>query len=291
MMILFFVLIIVCVIRSLTLPGAAAGLSFLFIPRWAEATAVFPLPRLLHAAMGQAFFSLSVGIGSMTIFASYIKRNRTLGSEALPVAGLDIAASLLCLLMIFPAAFAFSINVDRESAGLIFGVMPNVLNAMPGTYFWSVLLYVSFFFVAVTTQLAVIENIIAMGMDKFGWTRKKSVVINLFLLMLLILPAALSQSGNVMSGVRIPGLGMNFAAFFPFLVSDNLLPLGSIAYAIFCAYKFGWGWDDFIKETNTGTGWKFPSSVRFWFAYVIPIAGLTVYFLGIFVRFILPRLG
>ena len=226
-------------------------------------------------------------LSCLALCGGAIKKEKTLGSEALPVAGLDLLASLLCLMMIFPAAFAFGIS-PAMGAGLLFVVMPNVLNAMPGTYLWSILLYVSFFFVAVTTQLAVIENIIAIGMDKFGWSRKKSVIINLFLLSVLILPGALSQPGNVLFGTRI--LGMTFAGFFTFLVSDNLLPIGAVGYALFCAYKFGWGWDNFMKEANAGKDWKLPD-IRFYYAYVIPVAGLFIYFYGLFHRFVLPRLG
>ena len=289
MMFVFFVLVVIGMFRALTLPGAVYGLRFLFVPDWQRAIEVEGLPRLLHLAMGQAFFSLSVGIGSMTIFGSYIKKQRTLLGEAVPVAGLDIMASVICLLMIFPAAFAFQINVNMPGGGLLFVIIPNIVNAMPGAYFWSVLFYVSFFFVAVTTQLAVVENIIAIGMDKFGWTRQKSAMINLGLLMLLVIPGALSQPGNVLVGTTI--LGMPFAGFFTFIVSDNLLPLGSVLFAVFCAHKFGWGWDDFIAEANSGKGWKFPTSLRFYYAYVIPLVALGVYFYGLFWRFIRPLLG
>jgi len=289
MMFVFFVLIVIGMIRSLTLPGAAAGLRFIFVPDWGAAISAHGLPRLLHLTMGQAFFSLSVGIGSMTIFASYIKKNRTLLGEALPVAGLDITASMLCLLLIFPAAFAFGIPVAMEGGGLLFVVMPTIVNSMPGSWFWGVLFYVSFFFVAVTTQLAVIENIIAMGMDKFGWARRKSTIISMCALMLLIVPAALSQPGNVLSTFR-PVLNMNFAALWPFLVSDCLLPLGSVLYAVYCSHKFGWSWENFLAEANAGEGRKLPGSLRFYYAYVIPIVALSIFFFGLFWRFIRPLL-
>ena len=294
MMIIFFFLIIVLVIRGLTLPGAMAGVVWMFVPRMGEAITNHGLDRLLHMAMGQAFFSLSVGMGGMTIFASYIRKKNTIGSEAVPVSVIDVSVSLVCLLMIFPAAFAQGITEPTAGSGLLFVVMPGVLNAMPGgIYFWSVLFYVSVFFLAVTTLFSITECVIAMGMDKFGWTRKKSVFINLCLLMVLIIPGALSQSfgtaANIWNHIRI--LGMPFGAFWTFLVTENIMPIGAIVYAIFCSYKFGWGWDNFLAEVNTGNGWKLPRSMRFWFAYVIPIAGLFVYFFGLFVRFIRPLLG
>lgn len=290
MMFVFFILVVIGMLRGVTLPGAVYGLRFIFIPDWGAAISAHGLPRLLHLTMGQAFFSLSVGIGSMTIFGSYIKKQRTLLGEAVPVAGLDITASLLCLLMIFPAAFAFGIPVAMEGGGLLFVIIPNIVNAMPGAYFWSVLFYISFFFVAVTTQLAVVENIIAIGMDKFGWTRQKSAIINLGLLLLLVLPAALSQPGNVLSGFR-PVLGMNFAGLWPFIVSDLLLPLGSVLYAVYCSHKFGWSWENFLAEANTGDGWKIPTNLRFYYAYVIPIIALGIFFFGLFWRFVRPLLG
>jgi NSS family neurotransmitter:Na+ symporter len=225
-------------------------------------------------------------MGGMQVFGSYLKKERTIVKDVIPIALADMTVSFLCLLMVFPAAKAF--NIDAASGpGLLFVVMPNILNAMPGTAFWAVLLYLCFFFVAITTLFGIFEGIAAMIMDKFGCTRKKSTIINFFALMVLTLPAALSQSGGILSHIRMLD-GITFAGLFPFLVSDNILLIGAIMYIIFCSHKTGWGWDEFIKEVNTGKGWKLPVNWRFYYAYIMPGFAIFVWVFGIFWRFIRP---
>lgn len=283
MMMIFFALLLILIVRAVTLPGAAEGLAFMFIPRWTEPVAQHGFFTILHAAMGQALFSLSVGIGCMAVFGSYQNKNKTILSESNVVAFSDIAAGILCCVMIFPAAFAFGIPVTA-GAGLLFVVMPTVLNAMPGTFFWAVLLYLCFFFVAMTTLFTIYENIIAMLMDKLGWSRKKSATINLIAMMLLCMPAALSF--NIWNHIRVLD-NLTISGFFTFLVSDNIIPLGAFFYILFCVHKNGWGWENFVAEANTGTGFKIPVNLRFYVTYVVPGAIMFVYVFGLISRFIL----
>ena len=283
MMMTFFALLIILIIRSVTLPGAGEGLAFMFIPKWTEPVERHGFFTILHAAMGQALFSLSVGMGGMSVFGSYLKKERTLLKEAGTVGFCDILASILCCMMIFPAAFAFGIPVSAGS-GLLFIVMPTVLNAMPATYFWAVLLYISFFFLAMSTLFGIYENIIAICMDKFGWSRKKSTRNNVIVILILSLPAALGF--NVLNHIRLLD-NQTFSGVLTFLVSDNIMPIGALLYILFCSHKWGWGWDNFIAEVNSGDGLKFPRSLRFYFGYVLPIAVTFIYVFGLINRFIL----
>jgi len=291
MMLMFFALLIILLIRGVTLPGAYEGLRFLFIPN-TDAIQQHGLFRVIHMAMGQALFSLSVGMGSMAIFGSYFKKERRLFREAFTVGVLDLAVVILCLLMIFPAAFAFGIP-RAAGEGLLFLTMPNIFNAMPGSYIWGLLFYSGLTFVSFTTAMAVMENLVAIGMDKFGWTRKKSTIINLFLLILLCLPSTLTR--NVWSGINpIIIFGQTFphlGVFFTFLVMELVLPIGSLVYVLFCFSKKGWGWNNFIAEVNAGNeGWKFPTSLRFYMTYIVPLAIFLILIFGLVQRFILfPR--
>jgi len=289
MMGMFFFLLIILLIRSITLPGAYEGLRFLFIPN-TEAIQQHGFFRVIHMAMGQALFSLSVGMGSMAIFASYFKKEKRLFREAFTVGVLDLVVVLLCLLMIFPAAFAF--NIPRAAGeGLLFLTMPNVFNAMPGSYFWSLLFFSGLTFVSFTTAMAVMENIVAMSMDKFNWTRTKSTVVNLFALIILCLPSALTR--NIWSGINpLVVFGQTFphmGAFFTFMVMEIVLPLGALVYVLFCFSKKGWGWDNFIAEVNTGNeGWKLPTNLRFYLTYIVPLAITFIFIFGMLQRFVFP---
>ena len=284
MMAVFFVLVIILLGRSLTLPGAGEGLRFLFIPNL-SAMQEHGTMRIIHMAMGQSLFSLSVGMGSMAVFGSYLAKERRLFKDAFTVGALDLAVIMLCLLMIFPAAFAFGIPATAGEA-LLFRTMPNIFNAMPLSYLWSLLFYAGLAFVAFSTAVAVMENITAMSMDKFGWARKKSVLINLVLLIILCLPSALTR--NVWAHLN-PLFGMfpNMGAFFTFLVMEIVLPLGALTYVIFCVSKRGWGWDNFLKESNAGTtGWNFPTALRFYVTYILPIAIIFIFVFGMLQRFV-----
>ena len=283
MMMVFFVLVIILIGRSLTLPGAIDGLAFIFIPRIAPIYE-HGLFRIIHMAMGQALFSVSVGIGAMAIFGSYMNKDKSLTSESSMVGVIDLLVSILCLLMIFPAAFAFGIPANAGQ-GLIFVTLPNVFNHMPASYVWSLVFYVGLAFVSFSTAAAVCENIVAYGMDKFGWSRKKSSIINLIALCVLCMPAALGT--NILSHVQPFGEFANFAAFFTFLVMDNLLPLGAVVYILFCTHKKGWGFNNFVAEVNTGDGIKLPLGLRFYMSYILPAAILFIFVFGHVNRFFL----
>jgi len=281
MMLAFFTLVIILIGRALTLPGAMEGVAFIFTPTWAP-IAEHGFFTIVHMAMGQALFSLSVGIGAMAIFASYMGKEKRLLGEARTVGIIDLSVSILCLLMIFPAAFAFGI-APNAGAGLIFVTLPNIFNHMPGTYIWALLFYIGLVFVSFSTAVAVYENIVAMSMDKFGWTRKKSVLINVFLVAALCMPAALGT--NILAHIQPFGFA-NFSAFWTFLVMDNFLPLGAMIYVIFCMSRRGWGFENFMAEVNTGEGLKFPTSLRFYMTYIVPLAIFFIFIFGHLNRFV-----
>ncbi|MCL2373976.1 MAG: sodium-dependent transporter [Treponema sp.] len=285
----FFVLLLILLARSVTLPGAGAGMAFLFIPNL-DAMRQHGTFRIIHMAMGQALFSLSVGIGSMAIFGSYISKEKRLLRDAFTVGVLDLSVIVLCLLMIFPAAFAFGIS-PAVGEGLLFLTLPNIFNAMPGSYIWSLLFYSGLTFVAFSTALAVMENLTAIGMDKFGWSRAKSAGINMIALIVLCLPSALTR--NVWAGMNpIFGAFPHLGSFFTFLVMEIALPVGSLTYVLFCMSKKGWGWDNFIAEANAGTeGWVFPTSLRFYMTYIIPAVIIFIFIFGQVQRWILSPLG
>lgn len=268
-----FVILIVLVVRSATLPGAAAGLEFYLIPDFShlfagetpsEQWATFG--SAVYAAMGQAFFTLSLGISAMEVFGSYIGRDRSLTGEALRICGLDTFVAIMAGLIIFPACFAFGVNPEQGPA-LVFVTLPSVFNQMPFGQVWGALFFVFMSFAALSTIIAVFENLISFGMDKWGWSRKTSVWRTALMVLVLSIPCALGF--NIWSGVQIPGIG-DIQGIEDFIVSNNMLPLGSLIYVIFCVKKSGWGWDNFIAEVDAGRGVKFPTWARGWITYGIP---------------------
>jgi len=284
---LFFILVVILLVRSVTLPRAYEGLRFLFVPNL-EAMREHGTFRIIHMAMGQALFSLSVGMGSMAIFGSYINKENRLFRGSFTVGVLDLGVIMLCLLMIFPAAFAFGIN-PAQGEGLLFVTLPHIFNAMPASYVWSLLFYIGLAFVAFSTAVAVMENLTAIGMDKFGWSRRKSVTVNLVALLVLCLPSALTR--NVLAGVAPPGFP-HLGSFFTYLVMEIVLPLGSLVYVLFVTRKRGWGYDKFLAEVNTGgQGWKFPANLRFYITYVIPVVIAFIFVFGQVQRWVLTPRG
>ena len=243
-------ILVLLVVRSLTLPGAGAGVSFYLAPDVEKMQSV-GWYAVLNAAMTQAFFTLSVGIGNMTIFGSYQSKDRSLTGEALWIMSLDTFVAIMAGLIIFPACFAFSV-APNSGPGLIFITLPNIFNAMDGGILWGTLFFVFMSFAALTTIIAVLENIVAYGIDVLKWTRKKAVTVNFVLVFLLSLPCALGF--NVLSGIQPFGPGSMILDLEDFIVSNNLLPLGSMVFLFFCCYKRGWGWDNFIAEADTGKG-------------------------------------
>ncbi len=281
MMSALFVIMIGLAIYVAFLPGSGEGFKFYLKPDFkAMISGEHGLWDTIYAAMGQAFFTLSLGIGSMEIFGSYIDKNYSLTGEAVRVIGLDTFVAICSGLIIFPACAAF--NVDAGSgAGLVFVSLPNVFNAMGpiagrivGSFFF---LFLSF--AAFSTVIAVFENIVAFGMDKFGWSRTKSVLINFGLIIILSTPAALGM--NVWSAVKF-GKIASIDGLEDFLVSQNLLPLGSLIFLLFCTWKKGWNWDNFIKEADTGTGLKFPNykGIKFYLRYIAPLIIFVVFVCG-----------
>lgn len=273
---LFAVLILLCV-RAVTLPGAEAGLRFYLLPDWSIFTDG-SLMSVVVAAMGQAFFTLSLGIGSMAIFGSYIGRERRLTGEAVGITLLDTSVALLSGLIIFPACFAFGVQPDA-GPNLIFVTLPNVFDTMPGGRLWGGFFFLFMSFAAMSTVIAVFENILAASMELWGLSRRRAVLVNLVAIPLLSLPVALE--GNLLSGISPLGLG-SFTGLWDFIVSNHLLPLGSLVYLLFCTTRYGWGWQNFLGEANAGTGLRFPRWIRFYVSYIIPLVILFIFLNGYF---------
>ena len=272
-------LIIILAIHSLTLPGAMEGLKFYLVPSIGTLKEKGVL-SVVVAAMNQAFFTLSLGICAMEIFGTYMSKENTLFSEAFRISLLDTFVAVVSGLIIFPSCFSFSISPDAGPS-LIFVTLPNVFINMKGGRVWGTLFFVFMSFAALSTVIAVFENIIASFMDNYKWSRKKSVVINFISILLLSLPCALEN--NLLKGVTILG-NKGVLDSWDFLVSNLLLPLGSIAIILFCVWRNGWGWNEYLKEANTGKGIKMPGSkaVKIYLGVVLPILVFTVMILGLF---------
>lgn len=282
MMALFVVLVALCV-RAVTLPGAAEGLRFYLMPDFSKMFAGATLAEQLatfgdavYAAMGQAFFTVSVGMGGMSIFGSYIGKDHTLTGEAVRVTGLDTLVALMAGLVIFPSCFAFGVE-PGSGPGLVFITLPSVFNEMPFGQLWAVLFFVFMTFAALSTVIAVFENIMSFTMDQWGTPRKKACLVNGVLLAVLSMPCVLGF--NVLAGFTVPGIG-DIQAIEDFLVSNNILPWGGLLLVLFCTRKSGWGWEGFLAEADTGSGLKFPRWARGYVTYVIPVGMLIVFAMG-----------
>ena len=266
------------------LPGSGAGYAFYLKPNFkALVSGEHGLWDTIYAAMGQAFFTLSLGIGSMEIFGSYIGKDHSLTGESLRVIGLDTFVAICAGLIIFPACAAFGVEA-KSGAGLAFMSLPNVFNAMGpvagrivGAFFF---LFMSF--AALSTVIAVFENIVAFAMDKLGWSRTKAVLVNFAAMLVLATPAALGM--NVWSGVHFGAHIGSIDALEDFIVSQNLLPIGSMLFLLFCTIKKGWGWDGFIAEADAGEGIKFPKNkvVKFYLKFIAPVIIIVVFVAGYF---------
>ena len=276
MMVCLLGLMIVLAVRSLLLKGGEDGIKFYLFPDFKKLTeGSGGLWEAVYAAMGQSFFTLSLGIGALAIFGSYIGKERSLTGEALSIAVLDTFVALMAGLIIFPACFAYDIQPD-SGPNLIFITLPNVFNAMNGGRLWGSLFFLFMSFAAFSTIIAVFENILSFAMDLTGCSRTKAVVVNLIAIIVLSMPCVLGF--NVLSGLKLPGGSV--LDFEDFLVSNNLLPLGSLVYLLFCTSKYGWGFKNFMKEANTGEGLKFPKWARFYVSYILPVIVLVIFFMG-----------
>ena len=276
MMSCLFLVMIVLVVRSVTLPGASAGLAFYLLPDFGNMVEN-GLGEAVFAAMGQAFFTLSLGIGAMAIFGSYIGKEHSLTGETISITILDTLVAFMAGLIIFPACFAFGVQAD-SGPSLIFVTLPNVFNAMPAGRVWGSLFFVFMTFAALSTVIAVFENIVSFAMDLRGWSRKKAVLVNLVVILILSMPCILGYS--LWSSFTPLGPGSAVLDLEDFLVSNNLLPLGSLVYLAFCTSRYGWGWDNFIQEADAGQGIKFPKWIRGYVTYVLPLIVLAIFIQG-----------
>jgi len=276
MMVLLLAIIIVLAVKSMTLPNASEGLKFYLLPDLSRVQEK-GIWATIFAALSQAFFTLSLGIGSMAIFGSYIDKDRNLFHESINIASLDTFVSLVAGLIIFPACFAFSVD-PGEGPGLIFVTLPNIFNSMAGGRIWGTLFFIFMTFAAYSTVIAVFENIIAFGMDLWGWSRKKASIINAFLIIVLSIPCILWF--NVLSWFQPLGKGTMILDLEDFILSYNLLPLGSLIYLLFCVTRYGWGFDNYLKEVNTGKGVKLPRALKGYFQWVLPVIIIIVLIQG-----------
>lgn len=276
MMVSLFFIMLVLVVRALTLPNAMEGLEFYLKPDVSKIKEA-GIGTTVFAAMGQSFFTLSIGIGALAIFGSYIGKERALTGEAISVTILDTSVAIMAGLIIFPACFAFGIN-PGEGPGLVFITLPNVFNEMAGGRIWGALFFLFMTFAALSTVIAVFQNIITCTRDLWGWSLRKATLLNGILLIILGLPCVLGMTD--WAGFQIGG--KNIMDIEDFLVSNNLLPLGSLVYLLFCVTRYGWGWDNFLKEANTGEGIKFPGGkvFKFYLTYILPLVVLFIFVQG-----------
>ena len=277
MMIALLVIMVVLAINSFTMGGAKEGLSFYLKPDVNKFMEI-GVWNVVLGALTQAFFTLSLGIGAMAIFGSYIGKERTLLGESVNVALLDTFVAIVSGLIIFPACFTYNVEVD-SGPSLIFVTLPNVFNNMTHGNVWGALFFLFMTFAALSTVLAVFENIISCCMDLFGWSRKKTCLINCIAMFLLSLPCALGF--NLLSGVHPMGGDSGFLDLEDFLVSNILLPAGSLIFVIFATSKRGWGWKNFFAEANAGKGMKVKEWMRGYMTYILPLAILALLVIGL----------
>ena len=272
MMSALLLLIIVLVVHSLALSGAGEGIAFYLVPNWETAMQV-GLKNVITAAMNQSFFTLSLGIAAMEIFGSYMDKSHTLLGESMRIAALDTFVAFFSGLIIFPACFSFGINPD-SGPSLIFITLPNVFISMPGGRLWGSLFFLFMTFASFSTILAVFENILACCMEQFGWSRQKASAINLVLMLVASLPCVLGF--NVWSGFQPLGAGTGVLDLEDFLVSNLLLPIGSMVYLLFCVTKWGWGFDNYLAEANTGDGVRIHRWMKYYFMIPLPLLVLAL---------------
>lgn len=276
MMSALLVLIVILAAHSILLPNAGEGLSFYLLPDIERAKQV-GIGNVIVAAMNQSFFTLSLGIAAMEIFGSYMSKDHTLGGEAVRICVLDTFVALMSGLIIFPACFSFGIQPD-QGPSLIFMTLPNVFTNMAGGRVWGSLFFLFMTFASFSTVIAVFENLISSCMDNFGWSRKKSVLVNGILILVASVPCVLGY--NVWSDIR-PINGKDILDSEDFIVSNLLLPIGSLVYLLFCVTKWGWGFENYLEEANTGEGLKLPKWLKWPFMTVIPVLILVILVSGL----------
>jgi len=269
-------LIVVLAVHSLTLPGAGKGVRFYLLPDLQRAGDV-GLAHVVMAAMNQSFFTLSLGVAAMEIFGSYMSKSKTLASEAGWICALDTFVALCSGLIIFPACFSFGVQPDQGPA-LIFITLPRLFMDMPGGRIWGTLFFLFMTFASFSTVIAVFENLITCCVDNFGWDRKKASLINCVFILIASLPCVLGY--NVWSDLRLIG-SRDVLDSEDFLVSNLLLPIGSLIYLLFCTTKWGWGFDKYLEEANTGRGLKLSRALKPYFQFILPVLILVILISGL----------
>ena len=279
MMLCLLALMVVLAVNSVLLEGAGEGLRFYLQPNFRnlvyDENGGWILGETIFAAMGQAFFTLSLGIGAIAIFGSYIKKEHRLAGEAIRIGVLDTCVAFTAGLIIFPACSAFGVSTG-EGPALVFVTLPNIFNHMALGRLWGGAFFLFLSFAALSTVIAVFENIISFTMERWELSRKKAVLFNFIAVLALSMPCVLGF--NVWSGLTV--LGMDVSGVEDFLVSQNILPLGSLLYVLFCTSRKGWGWEKFLEEANTGDGIRFPRAVRFYVSYILPVIVLFIFLMG-----------
>ncbi len=282
MMVLLIVLMVALAINSATLPNAKEGFRFYLVPDFASVKAK-GFGTAVFAAMSHSFFTLSLGIGAMEIFGSYLDKKKRLAGEAVNVMILDTLVALTAGFIIIPACFAFGVE-PGSGPSLLFITLPNLFNQMPAGRLWGTLFFIFMSFAALSTVIAVFENLIAAFMDMKDWSRKKSVAVNFVIVTLISIPAILGF--NVLSKFQPLGEGTGIMDLEDFIVSYNLLPLGSLLFVMFCVRRNGWGFENFLKEANEGEGMKFPKWARAYMQYALPLVVIIVYLKGYYDTFV-----
>lgn len=281
MMLSLLILMGILAVKTITLPGGMEGTKFflkpdfhkMFANGWSEP---------VFAAMGQAFFTLSIGVGSMAIFGSYISKDHALTGEAITITALDTFVAVMAGIIIFPACFAFGIQ-PNAGPKLIFITLPNVFNEMSGGRIWGTLFFIFMSFAAMSTIIAIFENLVSFGVDLWGWSRRKTILLNLFVIIIGSLPCIFGY--NLLSGFEPLGHETNILDLEDFIMSNNLMPLGSLVYILFCTRRYGWGFDNFLEETNAGKGIRFPKWARLYVAYVLPLIIIGIFIKGYYDMF------
>ena len=281
MMTALLLIMIVLAIHSVMMKGAGAGIRFYLIPDFKQ-MAEIGIGNVIFGAMSQAFFTLSIGIGAMLIFGSYMEKDQRLFGEAVNITVLDTIVALMAGFIIIPACFAYGIE-PGAGPSLIFITIPNIFAQVAGGRVWGGLFFLFLSFAAFTTLVAVFENIISFDMDLFGWSRKKSTLVSLILIIILSMPCVMGF--NILAGFTPLGEGSTIMDLEDFIVSNNLLPLGSLGYVLFCTKKNGWGWSSFLEEINQGEGWKFPAGIKGYMSYGLPLLVIIIYLKGYYDKF------
>lgn len=276
MMSALLILIVVLAIHSATLSGAAEGIKFYLVPNL-DTVREAGLKNVITAAMNQSFFTLSLGVAAMEIFGSYMSKDHTLAGEGIKICALDTFVAIMAGLIMFPACFSYGVEVGAGPS-LIFITLPNVFVNMAGGRVWGSLFFLFMTFASFSTVIAVFENIMSFCMDMFGWSRKKSALINCVIILIASMPCVLGY--NVLSNLHIIG-GRDVLDSEDFIVSNLLLPIGSLIYLLFCVTKWGWGFDKYIDEANTGKGLKMSKKLKPYFQFILPILILIILIQGL----------